>query len=167
MEKKRLSDETGLEPHELALRASELAYNKLGEDITILDLRKFSIGCDYFVIVSAKSVPHLKAIYEEVDGVLRKKWRERPWHSEGVSSERWILLDFVHVVVHIFHEEARQFYMIERLWGDAPAEKYPPANQAAESIETIETDEGALIDESAVPVVKNDSPDPDPDPVEE
>lgn len=131
MEKDRVPVSTGLEPAALAKQAAELAYEKKGENITIIDLREFSLGCDYFVVISANSVPHLKAIYEEVDSVLRKKWHERPWHCEGVGGGRWILLDYVHVVVHIFHEEARQYYMIENLWRDAPSEKYPLAVSTA------------------------------------
>ena len=127
MEKDHIREGSGLEPHALALQAAELAYDKKGEDITIVDLREFSLGCDYFVIITANSKPHLKAIYEEIYGVLRKKMRERPWHAEGTGGDRWILLDYVHVVVHIFHQEAREYYKIENLWRDAPVETYPPS----------------------------------------
>jgi len=110
-------------PHEIARAAAELAYDKKGEEICIIDLREFSVGCDYFVVISCKSEPHMRAVMDSISKNVRERMKEKPWHIEGTSSGRWILVDYVDVVVHIFHEDARQFYMIERLWGDAPREK--------------------------------------------
>ncbi len=132
----------GIEPNqrlssvELARHAAETAYSKKGEEIVILDLREFSVGCDYFVLVSCKSTPHIRAVQDSVYRTLRTQWKEKPWHTEGVGSGRWVLLDYVNVVVHIFHEEARGFYMIERLWGDAPRTRISNVSVVSEAEST-------------------------------
>ena len=110
--------------HEIALGAAELGREKKGEDILVLDLRKFSIGCDYFVIMTGTSEPHVRALSEWVEEELARRLNARPWHREGTQNARWILLDYVDCVVHVFHAETRQFYLLERLWGDAPKQPF-------------------------------------------
>lgn len=95
-----------------------LALEKKAEDVSILDLTGLSGACDYFVVCSAGSEQQVLAIADHI----QEKFRERgqpPWHVEGRSHRRWVLLDFVDVVAHVFHRETRQYYMLERLWGDA------------------------------------------------
>ena len=113
----------GSSTEDLIRLAADLALQKKGEDVVILDLRAFPIGCDFFIIVSAKSNPHARAIAEWIEDELIDHKGVRPWHREGLAYGHWILLDYVDWVVHVFHEEARQYYMLERLWGDAPRER--------------------------------------------
>ncbi|MCK4305336.1 MAG: ribosome silencing factor [Candidatus Eisenbacteria sp.] len=109
-------------PQELARSAAVLAAEKRGEDIVILDLRKFSIGCQFFVLVSATAARHVRALAEWIEDELQRRHGARLWHREGLTHASWILLDYVDVVIHIFQREARQYYLLERLWGDAPCE---------------------------------------------
>ena len=102
--------------------AGELALTKKGYDIKILKLSSISSICDYFVIVSGDVDVHVKAIAEAIDDGLRKSG-VRPWHKEGIKGGQWILLDYVDVVVHIFNKSVREYYALEKLWGDAPVEE--------------------------------------------
>jgi len=104
----------------IADRITELIFNKKGYDVKILDLRKLTTIADYFVICSADSDTQVKAIADEVDKTLRDEGI-RLWHKEGYQSLNWVLIDYVDVVVHIFKKESREFYNIEKLWGDAPS----------------------------------------------
>ena len=107
-----------LRPKSLALRIARLALEKKGEEVAILDLRGLSAACDYFVVCSCGSEQHVAALADHIDRRMRERG-QAPWHVEGRSHRRWILLDFVDVVAHVFHQETRQYYMLERLWGDA------------------------------------------------
>ena len=108
--------------HDLAHRIADLALDKKACDIKILDLSKVSSVCDYFVICSADADVQVRAIADHVADELRKDG-ERCWHREGYESLRWVLLDYVDVVVHVFIREVREFYGLEDLWGDAPTEE--------------------------------------------
>ena len=110
-----------LVPEALARKAAEFALEKKAKDPVVLDLRKLSSVCDYFVVVSGDSEPQVKAIVDRVEEGL-KDAGETPWHVEGMAGRQWVLLDYVDVVVHVFHERARETYLLERLWGDAPRE---------------------------------------------
>jgi len=103
---------------QLAERCARLLHEKKAEDIQVLDLRKLGAVTDFFVVASGVSSPHVRALAEHVEEDLDRAG-QRPWHTEGYSAERWILLDYVHVVVHVFHPHTREFYLLERLWGDA------------------------------------------------
>lgn len=107
-------------PKALALlhAAAEAAIAKKARDPVALDLRDLDGVCDYFLIVSASSEVQVKAVAEAVEEKLRAQG-ERPWHVEGREGRRWVLLDYVEVVVHVFHEKTREYYMLDRLWGDA------------------------------------------------
>lgn len=100
--------------------AIELARERKGRDLLLLDLRQLSDATDYFLLVSGTSDLHVRAIAEHILDELRKEGI-RPGHVEGLRSGRWVLLDYIDFVVHIFHPGARDFYQLERLWGDAPA----------------------------------------------
>ena len=94
-------------------RIVEILQDKKG-----LDMRKLTDTSDYFLLSTGTSEQHVRSLASE----LREKLAEigeKPWHVEGADSGRWILLDYVHFVVHIFRQEARDFYALERLWGDA------------------------------------------------
>lgn len=98
--------------------AAQAAVSKKASDLVALDLSQLDGVADYFLICSGSSEPQVKAIAEEVEDQLRARGA-RPWHVEGREGRRWVLLDFVDVVVHVFHEKTREYYLLERLWGDA------------------------------------------------
>lgn len=106
--------------------AAELASEKKGDDIVILDLRRFEIGCDYFVLVTGNSDPHVRAIADWIVEQMANRHGARPWHVEGLTYGRWVLLDYVDWVVHVFRADTRAYYMLEHLWGDAPRETLAP-----------------------------------------
>jgi ribosome-associated protein len=91
-----------------------------GQDIEILDLREIeNTVCDYFVICNGNSNTQVNAIVNSVQKTVSKAIQEKPWHVEGSNNAEWVLLDYVHVVVHVFQKQIREFYNIEGLWGDA------------------------------------------------
>ncbi len=95
-----------------------------GQDIQILDLRDIeNTVCDYFIISSGTSNTHVNSIVNSIQKTVSKALKENPWHVEGSDNAEWILLDYVHVVVHVFQTHIREFYDIEGLWGDAKSVK--------------------------------------------
>jgi ribosome-associated protein len=100
-------------------RATTLAADRKGVDLLVMDLRGISNATDFFVIVSGTSDMHVRSIAEHIIEELKKEG-ERPGHVEGLRGGRWVLIDFIDFVVHVFHPAARDFYQLERLWGDAP-----------------------------------------------
>ena len=109
-------------PLELVRMAGRLALEKKGFDVRILRLKELSSVCDYFLIVSGEADIHVKAIAQSIIEGL-KEAGERPMHVEGMVEGNWVLLDYIDVIVHVFKEPTRQFYSLERLWGDAPIEE--------------------------------------------
>ena len=103
----------------LALKIADLALDKRAEEVRIMKLIGLTTIADYFVICSGASDTQVKAICDHIVDQLKKE-KVRPWHREGYSNLRWVLLDYVEVVVHIFQPEVREFYSLERIWGDAP-----------------------------------------------
>jgi ribosome-associated protein len=106
-------------PAELA-RATELAADLKASEMLVLDLRGISSATDYFFIASGTSDMHVKSIADRIVEDLKKEG-VRPSHIEGLRGGRWVLIDYIDFVVHVFHPAAREFYQLERLWGDAPA----------------------------------------------
>ena len=86
-------------------------------------MKKMSSVCDWFVIASGTSTTHTRAIADNIVKKLKEK-REKLWHREGEREASWILLDYGDVVAHIFLEETRAFYDLEKLWSDAPQERF-------------------------------------------
>ncbi|MDX1492797.1 MAG: ribosome silencing factor [Longimicrobiales bacterium] len=107
-------------------KAADLASERKAHDVLVLDLRGISSATDYFVIAGGTSDVQVKAIAEHVVDELKKDG-VRPEHLEGLPGGRWVLLDYVDFVVHVFHPQARNFYQLERLWGDAPRWEAPSA----------------------------------------
>ncbi len=101
-------------------RAIELAIDRKGVDILLLDLRGVCNATDYFLLVNGTSDTHVRAIGDHIIDEMRKEGM-RAYHIEGLRSGRWVLIDYIDFVVHVFHPAAREFYSLERLWGDAPA----------------------------------------------
>ena len=104
------------EPIALAVAAVE---DRKGLEIVVLDLRHVSDATDFFVIASGTSDAHVRGIADVVEERLRQHGH-RAHHVEGARRGRWVLLDYVDFVIHVFHPETRAFYQLERLWGDAP-----------------------------------------------
>ena len=103
----------------LAQDAVRLALEKKASDPVLLDLRELEAVSDFFVIVSAGSEVQVKAIADHIEDSLREAKGLKPWHIEGREGRQWMLLDYIDVVVHVFHERTREYYLLERLWGDA------------------------------------------------
>jgi ribosome-associated protein len=101
---------------------AELALTKKARDVVILDLRKLTSMTDYFVVCTGDSETQVKAISDAIMSGMEDVG-ERAWHVEGLQNLHWVLLDFVDVVVHVFHKDARLFYGLEKLWGDAKVQK--------------------------------------------
>ena len=95
------------------------ASDKKALDVSILDMRKIPSVCDYFLVASGTSTTHVRAISDNIIDVLKEKG-ERVWHTEGEREALWILLDFGDVVAHIFQEDTRRFYELEKLWNNVP-----------------------------------------------
>lgn len=94
--------------------------NVKGENITLLDLREIdNTPCDYFVICDGNSNTQVNAISGSIQRTVSKALKDKPWHIEGNESASWVLMDYIHIVVHIFQKETREYYNIEDLWGDA------------------------------------------------
>ena len=112
-----------------ALLAARAALDKQAEEVLVMDLRQVSSVSDFFVIATATSRPQLAAITEHIEAALRRVGH-RVSHIEGLPPSRfakssangfsWVLMDCGSLVVHLFDPPARQFYQLERLWGDAP-----------------------------------------------
>ena len=93
---------------------------KKAADILVMDLRKVKNAvADFFVICSGGSDKQLDAIAQSVDEEVYKTVKENPWHVEGKSNKEWMLLDYFDVVAHIFRKDRRDFFALEKLWGDA------------------------------------------------
>jgi len=100
-------------------RVVDALLGRKAVDPVVLDLRGLCAATDYFVIVSGTSNAHVRGMAEYLVSALAPSGIE-PHHVEGLAQGRWVLLDYVDFVVHVFHPELRDFYQLERLWGDAP-----------------------------------------------
>ena len=113
-----------LEPLDRALRITGAADKRRAEEVVVLDMRGLTTICDYFVICSGRSRPHVDAIAEEVEEQMSALGIE-PRHIEGIPDSSWVILDYLDVVVHVFEPDARRFYNLEGLWGDAARVEEP------------------------------------------
>lgn len=109
-----------LTPLEVAKVAATAADDKKATDILVLDLSDLSDVCNYFVICTVANNPMMDAVVEEVQDKVRINCGEKPLSVEGRAGSTWVLVDYGAVVIHVFRQEAREFYRLERLWGDAP-----------------------------------------------
>ena len=113
-----------------ALAAARVAEETRGIDVRILDLRGITPVFDYFVIATGSSRRQLHAMADEIEAMLKKEHRDRKRGAEGYEEGRWIVLDYGDVMVHLFDAEAREYWDIERLWGDALQVPVPSAEAA-------------------------------------
>lgn len=111
-------------PHEVQ-RAVELLFDRKATDVTLLDLRGLSTATDFFLLASGRSDTQVTAIAENL---VQEMGQEgvRAGSVEGLRGGRWVLVDYFDFVVHVFHPDARDFYQLERLWGDAPTHQMMP-----------------------------------------
>ena len=108
-----------IDSRQVALAAARAASSKQATDIVILDVRELIVITDYFVIAGGDTERQVRTIVETVEKALRELG-VRPTRREGQTEGRWVLLDYVDVVIHVFAPEEREYYDLERLWRDAP-----------------------------------------------
>jgi ribosome-associated protein len=118
------------ESRDAAVAAARAAAEKQGERIVVLDVRDLIVITDYFVVASGGTERQVRTIVEEVEKALRELGT-KPVRREGETEGRWVLLDYVDVVVHVFSPEERDFYELERLWRDAPVVPWEEGHAAS------------------------------------
>jgi len=123
-------DASHAEGRDIAITAARAAAAKQAADVTILDVHDLIVITDYFVIASGETDRQVKTILEEVERAVRDLG-EKPIRREGDADSRWVLLDYIDVVVHVFAREEREYYDLERLWRDAPRLRWNGSEQAA------------------------------------
>ena len=102
----------------LALTVCKALADKLGKDIVSLYVREKTDICDYFIIASGSNAPQIRAMGERVEELVEREFGIVPTRTEGVRDGRWAVIDYADVIVHIFNDETRLFYHLERLWTD-------------------------------------------------
>ncbi len=149
-----------VEARETALLAAQAAADKLATDVSIVDVSDRLAITDAFVLAAAPSERQVQAIVDEVEERLRQRGI-KPVRREGVAESRWVLLDFVDVVVHVQHAEERAYYALERLWKDCPTipfrdrdrdrDRDAPAARADDSPDRVEPVAGMHSPDGAAP----------------
>ena len=125
-------DQQQASSRDLAVAAARAAADKQGERIVVMDVRDLIVITDYFVIAGGSSERHVKTIVEEVERSLRELGM-KPVRREGEQEHRWVLLDFVDIVVHVFAPDEHEYYDLERLWRDAPLLEWESVGAASGS----------------------------------
>ena len=114
-------EDNAITPEDLAREIVEYAADRKAIDIVQLDLRTMIGYTDYFVICSGRTERQTKAIHDAIYEGLKSAHRRLPQRVEGLPGARWILMDYLDVVVHVFVPDIREYYRLEQLWGEAPA----------------------------------------------
>jgi ribosome-associated protein len=117
-----------IEGEDLAKACAKAAEDMQAENIRVWDMRGVSNLTDFMIVCSGSSMPHLRAITREVAGIVEKETGAKPVNTEGKVDSRWVVLDYIDVMIHVMHEEMRDFYGLEELWADA---KEPEWSQSA------------------------------------
>lgn len=121
--------------HEISITVADAAAHaiddKKGLDIAVMDVSDHLVITDVFVMATGTSRRHVKSLSDAVIEKLRGDLDRRPLRKEGTEEANWILLDYGDIVVHVFDEETREFYDLERLWGNAPRISFEPATAEA------------------------------------
>ncbi len=99
--------------------AAHAALDKMAVDVTVLDVQGLSTVADYFLVCGGRSTTHIQTIADAIREAMKTEGT-RPHHAEGIPESGWVLLDYGTLLVHIFLEDTRAYYALERLWGDAP-----------------------------------------------
>ena len=105
-------------PKELALLAAKALSDKKGKEIRVLEIAELTTLADYFVLATGSSNTQINALVDNVEKVLTEEAGEEPLHREGYRGGTWVLLDYGCFAIHVFNQEAREFYGLERLWQD-------------------------------------------------
>ncbi len=119
---------------QLALAICKALADKRGKDIVSLYVREKTDLCDYFIIASGSNAPQIKAMGERVEELIEREFNIVPTRTEGVRDGRWAVIDYADVIVHIFNDETRLFYHLERLWNSG--ENLQKYNEEKEDFET-------------------------------
>ncbi len=106
-----------MEGNELVTKIASVLWEGKALNIVALDVRELTVLCDYMIIASGRNVNQVKALYNDVDDAMAKEGVQLR-RSEGSAEGRWVVLDYSTILVHIFHQEERSFYNLERLWND-------------------------------------------------
>jgi ribosome-associated protein len=114
-----------LDTREIAILAAKAASDKKAEEIIVIDVAELLVVVEYFVICTGRNDRQVKTIADEVEDQLRVEAKIKPIGREGTEQGKWVLLDFGDVVVHVFQPEERDFYRLEKLWGEAPRVPLP------------------------------------------
>lgn len=110
----------GIDSVELSRVIVSGMQEKKALDIVVLDLRRLKNAiADFFVICSGSSDKQIDAIADSIDEQVYRELKENPWHTEGKNNKEWMLLDYISVVAHVFRKDRRDYYALEKLWGDA------------------------------------------------
>jgi ribosome-associated protein len=104
---------------EFAIAAARAASSKKAQDVVVMQVRDLIVITDFFVLATGTSDRQVRTVAQEIENVLRDQGM-KPVRREGQREGRWVLLDFVDFVAHVFHQEEREYYGLERLWSDAP-----------------------------------------------
>lgn len=112
-----------MDAKKLALLCQKFADNKKAENLAILDVRGLSTVTDFFLLASANSEPHMKAIADEIVEKVREETGVKPRAVDGTIRASWMVVDYVDVIIHVMRTDARAHYDLEGLWGDAPRVK--------------------------------------------
>lgn len=118
---------TAIKGKELALACAKAADATKAENIRIWDLRGLSCLTDFMVVCTGNSMPQMRAIIRDVAEKVSEEYHTKPYHKEGKVDARWVVLDYVDVMVHVMDEEMRSFYGLEQLWKDAKLVEWQPA----------------------------------------
>ncbi len=116
-----------------ALAVAQTIVDKKAQDVILLEISEVVAYADYFLICSGRSVVQVKAIANAVEEYMKDKG-VRPLHIEGLTEGRWVLLDYDELIVHVFLEEIRHFYNLERLWDDVPCTTFEVAISSYDSV---------------------------------
>ncbi len=143
---------------ELALLATQAAEERKAENVLLLDLKGLTLVADYFVVASGDSTRQVRAIADHIDETLSKAGLRR-LHREGINQGKWALLDFGGIVCHVFNRVDRDFYGLERFWGDAQR-LYPPASERSPRETVVSAAEGDFRRASVKPAKANRRPKP-------
>ena len=123
----------------------EIAYDRKAENIIRLDLSEMSAVSDYFILCTATSEPHIRAISERIQRGVLEKLKVKPVHVDGSPESRWVIVDFGNLMVHIMTADSRELYQLEELWNDAPK------TDAAKRIEAALKRRAAAEEKKAAP----------------
>ena len=116
---------------EAALVAAAAIDDKKGQDVVLLDVSELLVVTDVFVIASGTSNRHVKTLAEDAEGMIKERLERQPLRREGKDHSRWVLLDYGDLLLHVFDQETRDYYQLERLWADAPAIEFEPTPSEA------------------------------------